>query len=369
MLRVDSFPRVITLFVNWACNLKCQECWLYGENSEGSLWLGEVKRETVPLELVERLSQEIRERYPAAAVSLMGGEPLMHPRIRDIVRIIKSTCPDVELDMSTNGTLLRRHADAIGEAGIDIVYVSLDGPDPETNDPIRGAGSFRRAMDGLTALSEVRDRRDGPRVGINLTVTGDNYLSLPKLVEHAVAHRVDTLSVNFVMFFGEEVGQQSRKQFEGVTKRPFTSWRGYLGPGQVGEVDRESFERSIATAESTAADLGIELLIAPTRYSARERSTYFSRSWPRQVRERSCPKLYTQTTVLPTGDVLSCTPFSDTVMGNLNNDGSLLEIWEGARYQDFRREFENNLAPICMRCCDLNNDMDQDYAIYEASRA
>jgi hypothetical protein len=34
------------------------------------------------------------------------------------------------------------------------IRVSLDGPDPETNDPIRGDGVFRRAMDGVRLLVE-----------------------------------------------------------------------------------------------------------------------------------------------------------------------------------------------------------------------
>ena len=353
-------PRYLTVFVNWACNLSCRECWLYGDSSDENAWLEEVKREQITLELWNSLLDEVASGVKAPSVSIMGGEPLMHAQILDLVREAKTRVPGLTLDMSTNGTLLPRFAPQLVEAGIDTVYVSLDGPTPEINNPIRGRKSYERAVAGLQALQEA-SRDGGPRIALNFTLTGMNYTTLPDMVRLAESLGVGQVTVDLAMYFTDEEGKGTRAAFEHVTGRPFLSWTGYRNAHQHEGIDQELLERVLVEAKKLSPR--VEVLVAPVRYSSAEQSTYFTDQWRETVHETTCPKLWAQTTVLPNGDVLSCTPFADTVMGNLRGS-SLREVWQGERYAKMRSLIQAELQPICFRCCELSLDIDVDPALF-----
>jgi mycofactocin radical SAM maturase len=105
-------------------------------------------------------------------VNFGGGEPFLRPDFLDILwyahRLGITTC------VSTNGTVLD---DALVDALLEIgaahpaapVYlqVSLDGAKPETNDAIRGAGTFARITAGIGLLA----RRRYPDFSLNMVVT------------------------------------------------------------------------------------------------------------------------------------------------------------------------------------------------------
>ncbi|MXW56599.1 MAG: radical SAM protein, partial [Gemmatimonadales bacterium] len=86
-----------------------------------------------------------------------GGEPFMHP---DLPAMLERTLERGPASVLTNGTLLparalRPIARTARAASYSLeMRVSLDGPSPETNDPIRGEGTFDRAMDGVRKLLE-----------------------------------------------------------------------------------------------------------------------------------------------------------------------------------------------------------------------
>ena len=84
-----------------------------------------------------------------------GGEPFLNPEMEQILEETLAVGPATVL---TNGLLLnsdrcrrlRAVADA-SEYSLDL-RVSLDGYDAETNDPIRGAGTFDRVLRGIGNL-------------------------------------------------------------------------------------------------------------------------------------------------------------------------------------------------------------------------
>lgn len=359
---LSPIPQYVTVFVNWACNLACRECWLYGDSSAENAWLEDVKKQRMPLGMWNALIDELADLSPSPSVSIMGGEPLMHPEIGEFVRQAKGRAPDCRLDMSTNGTLLPRVADDLVDAGIDIVYVSVDGPTPETNDPIRGRKSFERVIAGVEALQgAVRRGGDGPRIALNFTLTGMNYTTLPGLVHLADRLGVDQVTVDLAMYFTKEEGTASRAAFEGVTGRPFLSWSGYCNAHQHADVDRAVLLATLE--EAKVASPAVEVLVAPVRYTSAEQSAYFTDAWRDVVHETTCPKLWAQTTVLPNGDVLSCTPFSDTVMGSMAQQ-RLGDVWTGDRYARMRALIKQGLQPVCYRCCELSLDIEVDPALF-----
>jgi Fe-coproporphyrin III synthase len=361
-----TVPRHVTVFVNWACNLVCRECWMYGDSAAESTWLQEVKRDNISVGLWTKIVDELKaaeaESPDTIYLTIMGGEPLMHPDLVELVRVAKTRLPGCNLDMSTNATLLPRHADALVEAGIDDVYISVDGPTPEVNDPIRGRKSYDRAMAGLAAL-QAAGRHAGrmPKIALNFTVTGMNYTYLPDMVRLSERLGLDEFTVDLASYFTRDEGIRSRPVFEAATGRPFLSWAGYCNEHQHANIDPATLEALFDEAESMSDS--VRVLIAPTRYGNADKSRFFTGDWSRVIQETTCVKLWAQTTVLPNGDVISCTTFADTVMGSMTG-GSLGEVFHGPVYQRMRDEISRGLQPVCYRCCELNMDIDVEPELY-----
>jgi MoaA/NifB/PqqE/SkfB family radical SAM enzyme len=132
------------------CNLTCSHCFIScspHNRSFGFLSLAEVRRrleESVPL--------GVKEYY------FTGGEPFLNPEMTDILIETLQYGPATVL---TNGTVLRdewlsRLRAADDESLFSLEFrVSIDGHNPETNDPIRGEGTFERAMAGVVEIVAV----------------------------------------------------------------------------------------------------------------------------------------------------------------------------------------------------------------------
>lgn len=81
------------------CNLSCQMCDHYSQLSdEWFVDMGQFERDMIQM---GKLCG-----HKLAAVSLLGGEPTLHPDIIDCMRITREQFPDTEIIVLTNGTLL-----------------------------------------------------------------------------------------------------------------------------------------------------------------------------------------------------------------------------------------------------------------------
>ena len=129
------------------CNLRCAHCFISCAPENDSL--GFLTLETV-LGWVETARRHgVKEYY------VTGGEPFMHADLPGMLEAMLRRGPVTVL---TNGTLftervLTRLAAAEAASAYSLeLRVSIDGPNPETNDPIRGEGTFERAMEGIRKL-------------------------------------------------------------------------------------------------------------------------------------------------------------------------------------------------------------------------
>ena len=131
------------------CNLTCHHCFIScspKNDAFGFLSLADVRRrleESVPL--------GVKEYY------FTGGEPFLNPETTAILELALRYGPATVL---TNGTVLKDEwLTRLRAAEEHSIYslefrVSIDGFSPETNDPIRGEGTFSRAMKGVVKLVE-----------------------------------------------------------------------------------------------------------------------------------------------------------------------------------------------------------------------
>ena len=105
----------------------------------------------------DELPQIIDEIAPwAEAVVLHSwGEPLLHKRIIDMIRYAKER--DVWVETSTNAMLLDEEAARkIIDAGLDRIYLSMDGLTKETYEKVRVKGQYERVLGNIERNSVLR---------------------------------------------------------------------------------------------------------------------------------------------------------------------------------------------------------------------
>lgn len=129
-----------------------------------------------------------------ANLTITGGEPLLHPEFSRIM-ILARTVSDWTIKVITAGQGSSTEiVDALME-NADIVQVSLDGADKDTNDLIRGEGAFESAVTLLKCLHEHKDR-DRKKVGISFTPLPQNINQMQELDELGYALGVDFIHFN-----------------------------------------------------------------------------------------------------------------------------------------------------------------------------
>ncbi len=129
------------------CNLRCSHCFISCSPDNHSFWF--MTREQVRGALEESSGMNVKEYY------FTGGEPFMNKEIEGILEDTLAYGPATVL---TNATLFpRRRVEELRRIQAESPHplelrVSVDGPSAEINDPIRGDGTFERAMEGVGHL-------------------------------------------------------------------------------------------------------------------------------------------------------------------------------------------------------------------------
>src|SRR6185436_16124903 len=88
----------------------------------------------------------------------------------------------IDVQMVTNGTLLERNAEAISEAGLSSLTISIDSPNPDQYRKIRG-GDLVPVLAGLRKC-----RQFGLSVRINMVVSAMNFSEIGDMIELARRH-------------------------------------------------------------------------------------------------------------------------------------------------------------------------------------
>ena len=102
------------------------------------------------LDEYQRLTRE-RAALGAIAVTILGGEPLVFRQLDEVISILKKKKYLIYLVSSEtlfNDDRLKK----LKDAGLDYINLSLDSMDEATNDGIRGAGHFRKAMENIDLI-------------------------------------------------------------------------------------------------------------------------------------------------------------------------------------------------------------------------
>jgi cyclic pyranopterin phosphate synthase len=153
---VDSIGRPVhdlRVSVTDRCNLRCRYCMPREVFGPGFAFLA--REQLLGFEEITRVVAAFA-RAGVTKVRLTGGEPLLRVDLPKLVEQLRDVPGIDDIALTTNGTLLRRHAAALKAAGLTRVTISLDSLDPETFATIADSGiELAAVLDGIEAAAEA----------------------------------------------------------------------------------------------------------------------------------------------------------------------------------------------------------------------
>lgn len=182
---LDQFGRQATdlrLSVIDKCNLRCSYCM----PAQGLEWLS--KQSLMTSDEIVRVVDISVERLAIRELRLTGGEPLVRPDLVDIIRALRRQHPGLPISMTTNGVGLDKKAQALKDAGLTRINISLDSLHEETFELLTRRPFLNKVLAGIEAASAAGL---GP-VKINaVLMRGINDAEASGLLRWSLEHRYE----------------------------------------------------------------------------------------------------------------------------------------------------------------------------------
>ena len=319
---VEGLPRSLYLETTNRCDSKCQTCIRTFQTLEP------------PADLTLERVRAIVAQFPVLdRVVLHGiGEPLLNPQIFDIVAYLKTRVASV-LFNSDAISLTAPRAGRLVESGLDEYRVSMDAATAATYRRLRGVDRFARVTANVERLIGLQRElgRTTPRVSLWFTATRANVDELPGFVQLAADLGVGEVYVQRLVFNGLGLATEANALH-----------------GRLRAQERER----LAEAETLATRHGIAVRASGlTSPLGSLQPSDDARPWS------GCQRPWTLAYVTANGNVLPCCvspwvarDYAGLILGNAS-DEPFEKIWNGARYQQFRTDFETNTPPDPCRGC------------------
>lgn len=158
-------PRIVFVEVTLRCNARCSFC---------SYW-----REARVPELPDYAP--VIRRFNPVAVALTGGEPLLRSDLCDLVRAIKATGNRFVSVISNGALLTHERAQALRQAGLDGLSISLNYLDERQDDERQIRGLFRHLSALVPRLADL----GFSRLNLNTVLLATNLDQIPLLLARA----------------------------------------------------------------------------------------------------------------------------------------------------------------------------------------
>jgi MoaA/NifB/PqqE/SkfB family radical SAM enzyme len=309
-----ELPRQVYIEVTNRCNSLCVSCPLTYDHF-------------VPWEPKRHLSwgrfRQIVDQLPQIERAWLHGigEPLLNPELPRMVAHLKERGSQVLFN--SNALLLdQRRGDALVEAGLDELRISIDSVTPALYAKLRGIDKLPEILANIRAFTARHGGRERPRVSLWLVGMQENLHELPDFVRLGAELGVPEVYLQRLAYFGG-----GERLDDGTTMVPEQSLFGTLEQRQAALV-RE--------CESLADQLGVRFAASGATTPHESVAVKGASPW------QGCYRPWVLMYVTANGQALPCciapfaTPdYAQIMLGNVLEQ-PLAEVWNGAHYQELR---------------------------------
>jgi MoaA/NifB/PqqE/SkfB family radical SAM enzyme len=308
-----ELPRQVYIEATNRCNSLCASCPLTYDHF-------------LPFEPKHHLSwsqfRRIVDQLPRIERAVLHGigEPLLNPHLPRFVEHLKQRGAHVLFN--TNAVLLdERRGDALCEAGLDELRVSLDAATPALYHRLRGIDKFTQIIANLRAFV-ARHGGERPRVSLWFVGMQENLHELPAFVRLAAELGVPEVYLQRLVYFG--TGERLE---DGTTMAPEQSLFGTLEQRQA---------ELIAECEALAAELELTFQASGATTPHESVAVKGAHPWQGCCRPWALMYITANGTALPCCIAPFATPdYQQITLGNVF-ERPLTEVWNDQPYQELR---------------------------------
>ena len=249
------------------------------------------------------------------------GEPLLNPDLPRFVAYLKAR--NVRVIFNTNAILLdRERGDALADAGLDELRVSLDAVTPELYAELRGVDRFRQVIENLRKFIKRHGGLNNPKLSLWWVALQKNLWQLPDFVRLAAKLGVQEIHMQRLVYFGDREAIDN-----GTTMKAEQSLNAALEHQQID---------LIKECEKMAISLGLVFNASGNTTPTNSITANGSHPW------QACTRPWTLMYITANGNALPCciAPFathdySKIILGNVFQQ-SIQDVWNDVPYQNLR---------------------------------
>ncbi|MDC7233493.1 MAG: radical SAM protein [Spirochaetales bacterium] len=339
---LDRLGRIYVEPTN-SCNLDCATCIRNSWDEP----LGFMTKETFAGVL-----EALKQCDPVPEVFFGGfGEPLSHPDLPEMIYEAKELGASVEL--ISNGILLdEAMAGTLLELNLDRLWISIDGAKPSSYEDVRLGNELSRIISNIKKLNSLKfsNRGSKPELGITYVAMKRNIRDLPDMIRLSYELRADYFHVSNLL-------PHSRNMKDEILYTP----------------EKESRQCSILFPRMDVNEINREEILALlSKYEFHELS---GDEFNNPVNNCAFVK-QGSVSVRQDGKIGPCLPLlhsndhylkdrerkgHELFFGSLDSE-SLLNIWAGEEYREFRSKVQDFDFSPCTSCtgCDLSDSNAED---------
>ncbi len=290
---LPDFPKIIEFEITNHCNFQCLMC-------KTGVGTSTRERGYMSDDTFDKVISEIKD-YPIALKFVGQGEPLLHPKASEYIKIAKES--GIIVHLTTNGSLLdEKMMKSMIDCKLDSVKFSFQGVDREGYWQLRQKDNYEELLDKIEQLYKLRGSGEFPYMTIGTSVTSES-----KEQVEAFRNRCENIC---------------DKVEVGITTLEFID---------LGKVKNEATREGLKHIQEKQN-------LVKKRYVC-------------------CPQIFDTIAVRWNGDITACCADLDGIMtlGNIHNT-SILECWNSSlenRYREILAKCEYDKLELCKDCYDV----------------
>ena len=335
-------PEWLVLGVNNVCNLHCKMCDVGVKYEDSNFYTNLVGTRPInmPIELIRRIIDQAAEHFPSVKLGYAFTEPLVYPHLIESLEYASEK--KLFTSITTNGLTLRQKAEGLSKAGLNEVYLSLDGP-PEIHNEIRGhKSSFQKAMQGIEALLEQPEH---PTISIFCVITEWNIGHLEEFLDlfrHLPLKQVGFMHTNYTP---QDLADRHNRIFG--AEYPATA-------SNMEEINLDKMDLDVLWKEMVnikKKDYPFPVTFSPEVESRERLQVFYHR--PEELFGRRCQDVFRNLMIKSDGSIIPAHGRCFNLqIGNLYEQ-ELDNLWNSSILARFRQTLNRagGLLPACSRCC------------------
>ena len=329
-------PTQALLIMTYRCTSQCKLCtiWMKGKKID--------KKKELTLDDWKKCIDMLNP-MDLKFIEIFGGDSLLRKDVTiPLIDYIKKSNKNIIVELPTNCNLIdRKTVIALIKAGVDRLYISLDGP-IEIHDKIRGTqGTYNNVQKAIQYFVEEKKnlKSKTPQIIINCVISSNNVNEFERIIPIAKKLGVDVIEFEYVGEFKEDNIQNTN--FDGIKPTPF-----YVNRSSSNLLNLEQanlLKKKMKNIRELANNL--KMKISTSVIDALTIENLVNGTIP----NKKCYICRCLVTIDPFGNVICCTHYNNYFFGNIKKE-TLSSIRKNNKFRSFLNSQKKGKIKICENC-------------------